>query len=145
MGNCWSKVAVSSIDVAGNDNHVIIIKVVHYDWSQFLNALQDFMSRQNQATKIILIKSLMVIISMSIVFYLSMMRHREESRLVFTNLQDNVESLKRNIQTIESHMHSSSITILKEQVRTQRFYNVVNCDRLPATLRIAAVHTIECT
>ena len=79
---------------------------------------------------------------MSIVFYLSMMRHREESRLAFTNLRDNVESLKRNIQTIESHKHSSSITTLKEQERTQRFYNVVNCGRLQATLRIAAVHTI---
>jgi hypothetical protein len=142
MGNWWSKITASSIDVSGNDNQVIIIKGVHYDWSQSLNDLRDCISRQNQAIQIILITSLMVIIIMSIVFYLSMMRHREESRLAFTNVRDKMESLNRNIQTIEAHMHSSSITTQKEQERMQRLHSGVNCGRLQATLRVASVHKV---
>ena len=128
MGNWWSKITASSLDVTGNHNRVSIINDVQYDWSPLLNQLKQFIARENQTTTIVLVTGLIFILLVTIAFHLLKIHRQEQCRLTIAHLQSDIESLNRNIR-----MHSAP---------SNSRYNDVNSRRCFATLQIASIHTI---
>jgi hypothetical protein len=108
MGNWWSKVNVSSVDVSGNNNQVLIIKDVHYDWSLLLHQLKQVISRQHQTTMIVLVTGLILVLLVTVAFHLLKMQRQEQCRSTIAHLQSDIASLHRRFNGAD-HPFTSTV------------------------------------
>jgi hypothetical protein len=128
MGGKSSITASATIDVAGNNNYVVLINGVQFNFTTAFYELGKSIHRENQTMMLVTISSCVVITAVLavVVIYILLRLHTEyrdkQSWFTIKSIENGIEHLQRSFQRIHFKPDCPSILLSCEQMDRRSHY-----------------------
>lgn len=109
-----------SIDVTGDNNHVLMINGIQVNSTSILQEITNYLDRENRSIMLVVGSSCVFMITLLVfvlIYLLIREKHRhEESYMMLENIEGSLEHLNQQIQTIAFQIRHSSILLEDKEI-----------------------------